>query len=91
MDRPEPATSGLRYGDFPELFWDLRGDAPIDAEHPSILARLLESATPETIGRLVSLDTIRDALDALPVPQHTRRFWRIVVDRSRPERLPRSG
>lgn len=85
-----PGSRPPVYGDFPELFWDLRSDAPVDAEHPSILARLLECAKPAVIARLVSLDTIRNELDALPVPEHTRRFWRIVVDfPDREQLLPR--
>lgn len=68
------------YGEFPELFWDLRPDAAIDAEHPSILARLLVHGTPDTISKLVSLDVLRRELGTLPVPEHTRRFWRVVLD-----------
>jgi hypothetical protein len=38
--QPNPS---LRYGDFPELFWDAQPDAVIDVQSPVTLARLLTS------------------------------------------------
>lgn len=75
-----PTRRLYRYGDFPELFWDLRADAPVDSEHPSILARVITNGSLDAISKLVSFDVLRRDLDILPVPEHTRRFWRVVLD-----------
>ena len=68
-----------RYGDFPELFWDLQPDEVVDVEQPWVIARFLTQATPELIGQMVPVETIRRELPTLPVPEHTRRFWEMVL------------
>lgn len=78
--RKQSRSGGPRYGDFPELFWDLRPDAPIDAESPVVLARLLTRARAEIIGKLVSPRVLRDRLDSLPIAENVRVFWRAVLD-----------
>jgi len=79
----EPATGQpnppLRYGDFPELFWDAQPDAEIDVQNPVTLARLLTRGRAEVIGRLVPLEVLQERLDALPIPDHVRTFWRAVL------------
>ncbi|MBI4545104.1 MAG: hypothetical protein HY703_07920 [Gemmatimonadetes bacterium] len=72
-------AGGLRYGDLPHLFWDARPDQPIDLSSPVTLGRLLTRADPRTIGRLVSPDALRQQLDSLQIPEHTRAFWRLVL------------
>ena len=69
-----------RYGDYPELFWDLRPTEVINVEQPFVLARILTHATPETIWRLVPVSVIRRELPTLPMPEHSRRFWGMVLD-----------
>ena len=73
-----------RYGEFPELFWDLRADETVDYEHPSVIARVITRGSTAAIARLVSLDVLRRELENLPVPEHTRRFWRTVLDLAPP-------
>jgi len=75
----EPA---YRYGDFPELFWDLQPDAPVDVENPSILARVIQYGNMEAIRKLVRPEVLRRELSTLFVPEHTRRFWWKVLDPS---------
>jgi hypothetical protein len=87
----EPATRQpnppFRYGDFPELFWDAQPQAEIDVQNPVTLARLLTRGRAEVIGRLVPLEVLRERLDALPLPDHVRIFWRAVL-RSDPRVVP---
>jgi hypothetical protein len=72
-------SSPFRYGDFPELFWDAQPDAEIDVQNPVTLARLLTRGRAEVIGTLVPLEVLRERLDALPLPDHVRIFWRAVL------------
>lgn len=67
------------YGDFPRLFWDARPDAPIDIGSPVTLARLLTRADAGTVGKLVPPELLRERLETLPIPEHTRTFWRRVL------------
>jgi len=69
----------FRYGDFPELFWDAQPDAEIDVQNPVTLARLLTRGRAEVIGALVSPEVLQERLDALPLPDHVRIFWRAVL------------
>jgi hypothetical protein len=69
----------FRYGDFPELFWDAEPDAAIDVQNPVTLARLLTRGRAEVIGTLVPEEVLRERLEALPVPEHVRIFWRAVL------------
>jgi hypothetical protein len=75
-----------RYGDFPELFWDLKLEAEVDRTNPSIIARLLEHAAPATIWKLVPAEVLLRDFEKLDLPEHTRRFWSIVVGMMREAR-----
>lgn len=75
-----------RYGDFPELFWDLKRDEPVDGSNPAIIARLLERADPAVIWKLVPVDVLLRDFEKLDLPEHTRRFWSVVVRMMREER-----
>lgn len=75
-----------RYGDYPALFWDLRPDEAVDGTNPAIIARLLEHAPPDTIRALVPADVLLRDFDRLDLPEHTRRFWSIVVRMMRERR-----
>ena len=81
----EPASDGApdrtpRYGDHPELFWDLQPDAPIDLTRPSIVARILREGSLKTIIALVPPSVLREQLPELVMPEHTRRFWNSVLN-----------
>jgi hypothetical protein len=75
-----------RYGDFPELFWDLQPDAEVDGENPHIIARLLEHAPPETLWKLVPVDVLLRDFEKLDLPEHTRIFWSVAVRMMREKR-----
>ncbi|GIW51490.1 MAG: hypothetical protein KatS3mg081_0845 [Gemmatimonadales bacterium] len=68
-----------RYGDFPELFWDAKPEAPIDLEHPTVLARILTRSSPEVLVRLVSPERLLEHLPRLPLNEHARAFWERVA------------
>ncbi len=74
-----------RYGDFPHLFWDAQPDAPVDVTSAVTLARLLRRGDPETIAALVPPELLREQLDTLFLPEHTKSLWRRVLARL-PER-----
>jgi hypothetical protein len=76
IGQPNPP---FRYGDFPELFWDAQPDAEIDVQNPVTLARLLTRGRADVIGMLVPLEVLQERLDALPLPDHVRIFWRAVL------------
>ncbi|HEX2080616.1 MAG TPA: hypothetical protein VHG08_23130 [Longimicrobium sp.] len=78
-----------RYGDFPELFWDLKRDAPVDAENPAIIARLLMYARPETLWKLVPVPVLLEKFDKLELPEHSRKFWALVIQELRNRRTRR--
>jgi hypothetical protein len=78
-----------RYGDFPELFWDLKRDALVDAENPAIIARLLMHARPETLWKLVPVPVLLEKFDQLDLPEHSRKFWSLVVQELRERRTRR--
>lgn len=78
--RRQDSGESPRYGDYPGLFWDLKPNEVIDVEQPFVLARLLTQADPETIWRLASPSLIRRELPTLPIPEHTRTFWGMVLD-----------
>jgi hypothetical protein len=75
-----------RYGDFPELFWDVRPDAVVDGTNPAVISRLLQHAPPETIWKLVPVDVLLRDFEKLDLPEHTRRFWSLVVGMMREKR-----
>jgi hypothetical protein len=78
-----------RYGDFPELFWDLKRDAPVDVQHPAIIARLLMHARPETLWKLVPVPVLLEKFDSLDLPDHSRKFWAVVIEELRHRRTRR--
>jgi hypothetical protein len=93
---PDPLP---RYGDYPALFWDLDPAAPVDPEQPSVLARILTMAELETVFQLAPEFIIRRDILTVPIPEHTRLFWEMVLNfpgrRARggpasPTRRPRS-
>lgn len=86
---PADERTTYRYGDFPELFWDLKRDAPVDAENPVIIARLLMHARPETLWKLVPVPLLLEKFDQLDLPEHSRKFWSLVVQELRQRRTPR--
>lgn len=75
-----------RYGDFPELFWDLKPDVAVDGTNPAVMARLLQHAPPETIWKLVPVNELLRQFERLDLPEHTRRFWSVAVDIMRKRR-----
>jgi hypothetical protein len=79
-----------RYGDFPELFWDLKPDAEIDTENPDVMARVLQHGSMDAIRTLVPMEVLLRDFDKLELPEHSRRFWELVV-RMRRERLAGAG
>jgi hypothetical protein len=70
-----------RYGDFPELFWDARPDAPIDPDEPVVIARIIMRGSSDALHRLVSPSTLRAVLPGLVIPDHVRAFWRRVLSK----------
>ena len=88
--RPVPERATYRYGDLPELFWDLPRDQVVDGRDPVVVARLLENGPPELVRRLVPIDVLLGDLSALDLQAHTRRFWSEVVQRLR-ERAAGAG
>jgi hypothetical protein len=69
-----------RYGDYPELFWDLQPEQPVNVAEPVVLARLLTQARLDVIVELVPMDLLRRELERLPIPDHTLGFWRTVLE-----------
>ncbi|HEX2209036.1 MAG TPA: hypothetical protein VHG93_15260 [Longimicrobium sp.] len=82
--------TGDRYGDFPELFWDPKRDAPVDARDPAIIARLPMHAPPETLWKLVPVPVLLEQFDQVDLPDRSRKFWSVVVQMLR-ERRTRRG
>ena len=81
--QPAPDLPPPKYGDYPELFWDLKPDEPIDVEHPAVLGRILTGARIETIRALVPFEMIERNLTRVEMPDHARRFWAGVVQHRR--------
>lgn len=75
-----------RYGDFPELFWDLKPEAEIDRNNPRLIARVLTDGSMDAIRKLVPMDVLLRDFEKLDMPDNARRFWSLVVERRR-ERL----
>lgn len=70
-----------RYGDFPELFWDLQKDVEIDRENPYVISRVLREGNLKLVKQLVSADTLIRHFDELVLPEHIRAFWALVIER----------
>ena len=79
-----PDRPVLRYGDYPALFWDADPRAPIDADSPVVLARILTRGPAELVGALITPDALLARPDSLSIPEHVRVFWHTVVEPSRP-------
>lgn len=69
-----------RYGDYPELFWDLKPDAEIDLDHPVIVARVLREGNLRHVRELVPMEVLRKHLPDIFIPDHVRRFWTRVLE-----------
>ncbi|HEX6910986.1 MAG TPA: hypothetical protein VF142_11345 [Longimicrobium sp.] len=82
-------TPVYRYGDFPELFWDVKPDAVIDRTNLRMIARVLTHARLETIWKLVPVDVLLRDFEKLILPERTRRFWSIVVRMMREKKAAR--
>lgn len=88
---PRPVSDPPRCGDFPDLFWDLKPDAPIPKDDPMILARVLREGTMHDISVLIDWDVLEREIDDLVIPQHTRRFWHRVLEARRKQLAAKSG
>jgi hypothetical protein len=91
LPRKIPERTTYRYGDLPELFWDLEPDEAVDGTDPAIIVRLLEDAPPHVLWKIVSPDVLLREFDALNLQEHTRRFWSVVVDTLRQKRGVQTG
>jgi hypothetical protein len=79
-----------RYGDFPELFWDLKPDLEVDRENPRVIARVLQHGSMDAIRKLVPMPVLLRDFEKLELPEHSRRFWSLVVQMRR-EKLARGA
>lgn len=83
-----PERTVYRYGDFPELFWDLKPDAEIDRTNLRMIARVLTHGSMDAIRKLVPMEVLLRDFEKLDMPENARRFWSLVVQMRR-ERLAR--
>lgn len=83
MGVPEQAEPTYRYGEFPELFWDARPNEVIDPENPVVLARVLTQGSEDAVAKLVRPETLERLLPTLVIPEHSRRFWNVVLEHLR--------
>lgn len=70
-----------RYGDFPELFWDLKKDVEIDRENPVIMARVIREGGLKHVRALVPIPALIRHFDELVLPDHVRAFWALVIQK----------
>jgi hypothetical protein len=77
---PSDEQPVYRYGDFPELFWDVKPDAVIDRTNPRLIARVLTHGSIEAIRMLVPMDVLLREFETIEMPDHVRRFWSLFVD-----------
>jgi hypothetical protein len=70
-----------RYGDFPELFWDLQKDVEIDHDSPYVISRVLREGNLNLVRQLVSAETLTRHFDQLVLPDHIRAFWALVIEK----------
>jgi hypothetical protein len=80
---PEQSEPTYRYGEFPELFWDARPDEVVDRENPVVLARVLTQGSEDAQAKLVRFETLERLLPSLIIPEHSRRFWNVVLEHLR--------
>jgi hypothetical protein len=86
MSTQEPPV--YRYGDFPELFWDLKPDVEIDRTNLRMIARVLMHGSMDAIRKLVPMEVLLRDFERIDMPDNARRFWSLVVDLRR-KRLTR--
>lgn len=72
-----------RYGDFPELFWDLKPDVEIDRTNLRMIARVLTHGSTDAIRKLVPMEILLRDFEKIDMPENARRFWSLVVQRRR--------
>ena len=72
-----------RYGDFPELFWDVEPDAEIDRTNLRMIARVLTHGSMDAIRKLVPMEVLLRDFDDIEMPENARRFWSLVVEMRR--------
>lgn len=72
-----------RYGDFPELFWDVKPDAEIDHTNLRMIARVLTDGSMDAIRKLVPMEVLLRDFEKIDMPDHARSFWSLVVERRR--------
>lgn len=72
-----------RYGDFPELFWDVERDAEIDRTNLRMIARVLTHGSMDAIRKLVPMEVLLRDFEKIDMPDNARRFWSLVVERRR--------
>ena len=89
--RPRARSDPPRYGDYPELFWDMNPDAPIAADDPIIISRLLREGSLDAIFALVPLSRLERAMPDLVIPEHTRLFWTGVLELRRAKEERKTG
>lgn len=87
MEVPDQSEPTYRYGEFPELFWDARPDEVVDPENPIVLARVLTQGSADAIAKLVRRDALERLLPTLVIPEHSRRFWNVVLEEFHKARL----
>ncbi len=80
-----------RYGDFPELFWDVKPDAVIDRTNLRMIARVLTNGSMEAIRKLVPMDVLLRDFEKIDMPDNARRFWALVVEMRRERVAGRPG
>jgi hypothetical protein len=76
---PSDEQPVYHYGDFPGLFWDLKRDEVVDGTNPTVVARVLEHAEPETVWKLIPMNVLLKDFERIDLPEHTRHFWRVAV------------
>ncbi len=91
MGVPEQPRPTYRYGEFPELFWDARPDEVVDPENPIVLVRVLTQGSADAIAKFVRPDVLDRLLPTLVIPEHSRRFWTVVLEEFRRQRRAPSG
>jgi hypothetical protein len=72
-------TPTYRYGDFPELFQDLRPEVEVDRDDPLIITRVLREGNLSHVQKLIRTDVLRRELDNLELPYNIRSFWTLVL------------
>lgn len=80
---PTEERTVYRYGDFPELFWDVKRDAEIDRTNLRMIARVLTHGSMDAIRKLVPMEVLLRDFEKIDMPDNARRFWSLVVERRR--------